>query len=84
MTRNEVVKAAKAAGYTKIETAHIAIPIDEWTPYGATEDDERTVYGGSAAPIVFTFIDDGQPRIEDSIPAGLPRRIAGVWRLGKG
>jgi hypothetical protein len=83
MTRNQVVKAAKAAGYTKIETAHIAIPIDEWAPYGATADDERTVYGGGVAPIVFTFIDDASPRIEDSIPAGVPGRIAGVWRLGK-
>lgn len=82
-TRNEVVKQAKAAGYTRINTAHIPVKLDDWAPYGATEDDERTVYGGATAPISFTFIDDDHPRIEDSIP-GVPARKPEVWRLGKG
>lgn len=41
MTRNEVVATAKRAGFSLIQTASRVIPLDEWTPYGATHDDSR-------------------------------------------
>jgi hypothetical protein len=79
MTRAQVIAAAKRANYTLIQTSSHVLPIEDWSPYGATDDDERTFRG---VPLAWDFLLDasgGGPRIVDVVPHG---EIAGIWWLG--
>ena len=77
MTRNEVVAAAKRAGFTLIKTAAGVIPLEEWQPYGMAADDPRM---WRRVPS-WDFLNDlpHGPRIVDNVPLG---EIGGVWPLG--
>jgi hypothetical protein len=73
--RDAVIRAAKTAGYRRVNTAGGPVDLDDWQPYGATKGDPRTAY-----PVTFTLIEDEQnPRIEDVTPSG---SIGGIWQLG--
>lgn len=81
MTRNQVIAVAKKAGYTRVATQAGPVPLDQWTPYGATKEDERMA---SVAVMGFRFVEDEQrPRIEDVIPEDTKGYIGGTWPLGK-
>lgn len=69
--RDEVIRAAKAAGYRRVNTAAGPVDLDDWQPYGLTKGDPRSAIG----PVTFTLIpDEKNPRIEDT--------RSQIWLLG--
>lgn len=77
--RDEVIRAAKAAGYRRVNTAGGPVDLDDWAPYGALRGDPRTVISHS---MTFTLIlDEQRPRIEDVRQPGA--EVTGIWLLGQ-
>lgn len=73
--RDTIIRAAKAAGYRRVNTAGGPVDLDDWQPYGAAKGDPRSVIGR----ITFTLVLDKQsPRIIDGPEGG----VTGIWYLG--
>lgn len=70
MNLQQTIQQAKALGYSSVQTAAGAIPLDEWTPYGKTEHPH------------ISFNISGNTVTETPIDPPYQGMACGIWELG--